>query len=263
VLRTRLLTAAVALPILLAAIFFAPNWFFTLFIGVLGIIGLCEVGTMTHARAFRGISILIFLGAIPLFAFLVGSDPGMWVPIVVTVLMMILIVRVATSSIGQPIVVEPGALTAIGAPYVGVLYPYFAMLRNRTGGIALIVFMLMLAIASDSGAYFVGRSLGRTKLAAKVSPNKTVEGAIGGLLSTIAAGLILRPFLEPAWNIGGTAIMAAIVSVLAQVGDLAGSALKRASGVKDSGWIFPGHGGLIDRTCSLVFAAVFTYYWVK
>ena len=262
-LRTRLLTAAIALPILLAAIFFAPNWFFTIFIAALGIIGLYEVGAMTHARSFRGVSILIFLGAIPMFAFLVGGDPGMWVPIIVTVLMLILIARVATADAGQPIVADSAALTAIGAPYIGVLYPYFAMLRNRPGGITLIVLMLMLAIASDSGAYFVGRSLGRTKLAPKVSPNKTIEGALGGLLLTVAAGLILRPFLEPAWSIVGTAAMAAIVSVLAQVGDLAGSALKRAAGVKDSGWIFPGHGGLIDRTCSLAFAAVFTYYWVK
>jgi phosphatidate cytidylyltransferase len=263
VLKTRLLTAAIALPILLAAIFFAPAWFFTVFIGTLGIIGLYEVGAMTHARSFRGISILIFLGVIPMFAFLVGGDPGMWVPIIVALLMLILIAKVATSAASQPIVADSAALTAIGAPYVGVLYPYFAMLRNRAGGITLIVLMLMLAIASDSGAYFVGRSFGRNKLAPKVSPNKTIEGALGGLLATVAAGLILRPFLESAWSIIGTAAMAAIVSVLAQVGDLAGSALKRAAGVKDSGWIFPGHGGLIDRTCSLVFAAVFTYYWVK
>jgi phosphatidate cytidylyltransferase len=261
VLKTRLLTAAIALPVVLAAIIFAPNWFFTLFIAVLGLIGLYEVGAMTSALSFRGIAILLFLGALPMFAFLLGGQPGAWLPAAIIVLMLILIARVAIEGTDKPI--ERGALTAIGAPYVGVLYPYFAFLRNRTRGVELIIVMLLLVIVSDSGAYFAGRSLGQTKLAPKVSPNKTVEGAIGGLAATVVAGLILRPFLEPAWSVVGTAVLSAAVSILAQLGDLGGSALKRSAGVKDSGWIFPGHGGLIDRTCSLVFAAVFTYYWVR
>jgi phosphatidate cytidylyltransferase len=94
-----------------------------------------------------------------------------------------------------------------------------------------------------------------------VSPHKTVEGAIGGLLACILAGLILRPLLTPRWTVAAAVVMAAVVGVLAQFGDAAGSAFKRVAGVKDSGWIFPGHGGLLDRTCSLVFAAAFTYYY--
>ncbi len=261
VLKTRLLTAAIALPVVLAAIIFAPRWFFTLFIAVLGLIGLYEVGAMTGALSFRGISILLFLGALPMFAFLLGGQPGAWLPAAIIVLMLVLIARVAVEGSEKPI--ERGALTAIGAPYIGVLYPYFAFLRNRPGGVKLIILMLLLVVASDSGAYFAGRSLGKRKLAPKVSPHKTIEGALGGLLATVVAGLILRTFLEPSWTVAATAVLSALVSILAQLGDLGGSALKRSAGVKDSGWIFPGHGGLIDRTCSLVFAAVFTYYWVK
>jgi phosphatidate cytidylyltransferase len=96
-----------------------------------------------------------------------------------------------------------------------------------------------------------------------VSPNKTVEGAIGGLAACVAAGIILRPLLAPHWTIGAAIILAISVGVLAQFGDAAGSAIKRVCGVKDSGWIFPGHGGLLDRTCSLVFAAAFTYYYLR
>jgi phosphatidate cytidylyltransferase len=118
-------------------------------------------------------------------------------------------------------------------------------------------------VASDSGAYFVGRSLGRVKLLPRVSPNKTVEGAIGGLAASIVAALALRPLLASQWSIGAAVTMAVAVGVLAQFGDLAGSAFKRVAGVKDSGWIFPGHGGLLDRTCSLVFAAAFTYYYSR
>jgi phosphatidate cytidylyltransferase len=76
------------------------------------------------------------------------------------------------------------------------------------------------------------------------------------------AGIILRPLLAPRWTTGAVVIMAAVVGVLAQFGDAAGSAFKRVAGVKDSGWILPGHGGLIDRACSLFFAAAFTYYYL-
>ena len=261
-LKTRILTAAIALPVVLGMIELAPDRVFSVFIFALGIIGLYEVGAMTHATSFRGLSILLFLGFIPMFAFSVGGDPPLWVPAIVFILMLILIARVAIT-VDSPVVSEPGALTAIGAPYVGVLYPYFAMLRNRIDGADSTLLVLLLAVVSDSGAYFAGRSLGRTRLAPRVSPNKTVEGAIGGFIATVVAGIVLRPILEPSWSIAGIALMAAGVSILAQVGDLAGSALKRSAGVKDSGWIFPGHGGLIDRTCSLVFAVAFTYYWVK
>jgi phosphatidate cytidylyltransferase len=137
------------------------------------------------------------------------------------------------------------------------------MLRNSPHGIQLLVLMIALVMASDSGAYFVGRAIGKTKLMRRVSPNKTVEGAAGGLAASMVAGLILRPLLVADWAVTGTAIFSAAIAVLAQLGDLTGSALKRTAGVKDSGWIFPGHGGLIDRTCSLVLAAVFTYYYSK
>ena len=105
--------------------------------------------------------------------------------------------------------------------------------------------------------------MGRTKLAPHVSPNKTVEGAIGGLVATVIGGWLLFKMIGGTWDMGRILLFAAMISILAQLGDLAGSALKRAAGVKDSGWIFPGHGGLLDRTCSLVFALFFAYYWFQ
>jgi phosphatidate cytidylyltransferase len=146
---------------------------------------------------------------------------------------------------------------------VGALFPYFALLHDRPGGIAVIILILLLVIASDTGAYFVGSWMGRTRLAPRVSPKKTVEGAIGGLALCLLAGLLLRRPLVPEWSVGQTVALSAAIGVLAQLGDLAGSALKRSAGVKDSGWIFPGHGGLLDRTCSMVFATVLTYYWSR
>ena len=258
-LKTRLVTAAVALPAVLAIVIFASGWIFSAFIAMLGLWGLYEVAAMTHSNDPVSLAILAAAGAAPLFVILARGDGGLWiVPAAVIVVMMALVVAVAIRGPGGG---PRGAiLTALGAIYVGVLYPYFAMLRNMRGGIPIIILMLLLVVATDSGAYFAGSALGRTKLAPRVSPKKSVEGAIGGLAAAVVAGMILRRWLAPDLSGPAIAAISAAIAILAQAGDLAGSAFKRTAGVKDSGWIFPGHGGLIDRTCSLVFAAVFTYY---
>lgn len=261
-LTTRLLTAAVALPIVLAIVIFAPDGAFSAFIAVLGLWGLYEISAMTHSRAPGSIAILALGGAVPLFVNLIRGDGGLWIiPLAVIAAMLALVGTVAMrGSAGAP---DGAILTALGAIYVGVLFPYFAMLRNLRGGIPTIILMLLLVVASDSGAYFVGSAIGRIKLAPRVSPKKSLEGAIGGLLAAVIAGIILRRWFAPDWSLSATAAISAAIAILAQAGDLAGSAFKRTAGVKDSGWIFPGHGGLLDRTCSLVFAAVFTYYCLK
>jgi phosphatidate cytidylyltransferase len=154
-------------------------------------------------------------------------------------------------------------LVVLGAAWVGMFFPYFALLRNRDRGIPLIVLMLLVTMATDSGAYFIGRFAGRIKLMPRVSPQKTVEGALGGLAAALIAAVILRSSLVPWLSLVSVTLLGLGVGILAQAGDLANSAFKRVAGVKDSGWIFPGHGGLLDRACSLVFPAVLTYYCVR
>jgi phosphatidate cytidylyltransferase len=261
VLRTRILTAAVLLPAVLAAVLFAPNWFFTLFIGVLGVFGLYEIAAMTGTLKLVALPFYAVVGGVPLFGLLYGGDAGWVVPTIVILVMLVLIARIAIA--GREGAPSVPALAFTGAAYVGVLFPYFALLRNRPGGVNSVIAVVLLAVASDTGAYFVGRRIGRRKLAEHVSPNKTVEGAIGGMIATVVAGLLLSPMFAPGWHLVTVMFFCAMISLLAQLGDLAGSAFKRAAGVKDSGWIFPGHGGLLDRTCSLVFAMVFTYYWSR
>jgi phosphatidate cytidylyltransferase len=199
-----------------------------------------------------------------LFGLLYGGDAGWvgWVVPVIVILMMVgLAVRIEIAGGGERF--RGPRLVFMGAAYVGFLFPWFALLRNSPNGIDLLLLVILLAVVSDSGAYFVGRFMGRTKLAPNVSPNKTVEGAVGGLLATVVAGWLIFKMIGGTWDMGKILLFAAMISILAQLGDLAGSALKRAAGVKDSGWIFPGHGGLLDRTCSLVFALFFAYYWFR
>jgi phosphatidate cytidylyltransferase len=137
---------------------------------------------------------------------------------------------------------------------------------DALSGSLLVGFPLILTWVSDSGAYFGGRALGRRKLIPAVSPGKTVEGAVSGVLSTVAAGVFYAWLLQLAgiplalWagGLGG-----ALMSVVAQVGDLSESLLKREAGVKDSGTFFPGHGGLFDRVDSLLFTVPVAYWYLS
>jgi phosphatidate cytidylyltransferase len=257
VLQTRLSTAAVALPAVLAVVIFAPAAGFTVFIALLAAWALYEVASMTHADLRRGV-LLAVCGGIPLAAILLTGRGLIALPAIVILAMALLVARVGAN--GAEGISHGTWQVVLGALWVGVSFPYFALLRNAHDGVALTILMFLLVVASDSGAYFFGRTLGRMKLLPKVSPNKTVEGALGGLAAALIAAFILWPWLAPALAPRFAVFLALCISLLAQLGDLANSAFKRVAGVKDSGWIFPGHGGLLDRACGLVFAAVFTYY---
>ncbi len=263
-LRTRLKTAAILLPALLAIVVFAPPAIFSGFIAIVTWWGLYEIGAMREGRPSRWI-VFALCGALSLLLL-----RGSWVPDGGPPFAMYLAVIVSLAPLWQVVQVgisgpERFRRTDIYAQgfLVAILYPYFAYLRNGPNGVAYIILIILLVVASDSGAYFVGKSLGRVKLLPKVSPRKTVEGAIGGLVTCIAAGLILRPWLTSTLRPSRMVVLASAAAVLAQLGDLDNSALKRIAGVKDSGWIFPGHGGLLDRTCSLVFPTVFAYYYLR
>ena len=261
-LRTRLWTAGVALPAVIGIIVFAPDAWFSAFIGALTAWALYEFGAMFQVRDPVLLLLLIAAGGVSALGLLSGVSIGWEGPAIVIAAA---VANVWIVGRGGPDRAAHNRVFNVlaGSLWVGMLFPYFALLRNAPGGVPMVILMLLLVVASDSGAYFSGRSIGRTRLIPRVSPNKTVEGAIGGLVACVIAGLVLRVWLTPALSAGSAAFLAACVGVLAQLGDLAGSAFKRIAGVKDSGWIFPGHGGLLDRTCSLVFAAVFTYYYVR
>jgi phosphatidate cytidylyltransferase len=237
-----------------------------MFAGIIALLAfwaLFEIGEMIRIAEWRWLLILL-AGGIPAAEILLSGHPmpaGSTICLIVFALLMILVAQVglggADSAIG-------GALLAVlGAAWVGMFFPYFALLRNRDGGIPLILLMLLLAFASDSSAYFIGRFTGRIKLMPSVSPHKTVEGALGGLAAALLGGVVLRGLLVPWLSLVSAGLLGLAIGILAQVGDLANSAFKRVAGVKDSGWIFPGHGGLLDRACSLVFPAVLTYYCVR
>ncbi len=144
-----------------------------------------------------------------------------------------------------------------GLTYVSLLLCFFLLLRNQPQGFTFVVAVLIAVWASDIGAYFTGTSFGRRRLAPLVSPKKSFEGALGGMLFSLLLFSILAPQLS--MSRGFAALFAASLSLAGIVGDLSESALKRWSNTKDSGTFLPGHGGVLDRLDSLLFAAPTAY----
>jgi phosphatidate cytidylyltransferase len=260
VLRTRLKTAAILLPAVMAIVIFAPPPAFTFFIGIVTGWALYECGAMVQADAVQWLGIAA-LGMPTLLLFcgrIIASRIETAVAFAAAFGMVLLVGSIGADSVRR----LPG-LVFLNALWVSALFPYFALLRNGKNGVAVLILMLLIVVASDSGAYFAGRSLGRIKLLPKVSPNKTVEGAVGGLIAALAAAWLLGNLQVPELPRRQMTVLALVGGALAQLGDLVNSAFKRIAGVKDSGWIFPGHGGLLDRTCSLVFPVTFAYYYLR
>jgi phosphatidate cytidylyltransferase len=138
----------------------------------------------------------------------------------------------------------------LGVIYVGTGFHYMAATRELTHGIFWSSLTFACVWASDAGAYFVGKAIGRTKLWPAISPNKTIEGALGGLVIAVLTGLIFSYF-RPEWLDYGQAMLIGLTAAAAgQLGDLIQSAYKRFRNVKDSGQLLPGHGGVLDRTDS-------------
>lgn len=162
------------------------------------------------------------------------------------------------------------ALGALGLGYVAqacaAMVALFAR-NTQTGGLfdegrGALLGLFVIVFAGDTGAYFAGRFFGRHKLYELISPKKTREGAIGGLLASIGAGAVVQTWLLPHLGLPEALALAALCGAVGQVGDLAESLFKRATGTKDSGNLLPGHGGMLDRVDGVLFAAPILSAWL-
>ena len=152
-----------------------------------------------------------------------------------------------------------GGWTAVGLAYAGLSAISLALLRGAgDAGLAAMLFLFATVWATDILAYFVGRAIGGPKLAPSISPGKTWSGAIGGAVAGAAAGLVVAGAIGSA-NLVWLGLIAVVLSVVSQAGDLFESSVKRRNGVKDSGSLIPGHGGVMDRVDGLVAAALALY----
>lgn len=156
--------------------------------------------------------------------------------------------------------------TVAGALYIGWLLGHWGGLYMLPAGLSLVLFGMLTTFSYDSFAFLFGRAFGRRKLAPRISGAKTWEGAMGGLISALGIGLLVRAVLvailgEFPFPVALTLLAAACIAVTAQIGDLVESALKRSAAVKDTGGVLPGHGGMLDRFDSLLFTGAMLYYF--
>ena len=146
--------------------------------------------------------------------------------------------------------------------YLPLFLPFFVLIRMDPRGLDWIFFLLTVNYAGDTGAFYVGRTLGRHKLAPMISPQKTIEGSVGGLAANILVTWIFQMTLFPRYSLLRMIALGLAIGVVSQVGDLLESMFKRIARVKDSGSLFPGHGGFLDRLDSLLLPAPLVYFFI-
>lgn len=154
------------------------------------------------------------------------------------------------------------AVVTFGVLYVAWLLGHLILIRSLQEGIFLVFLVFLVTWANDTGAYLVGAPLGRTPLAPRISPKKTWEGVIGGTVASVAAAFACRAWFLESLTAVDALVIGVVISVTAPLGDLCESLLKRSAGIKDSGSIVPGHGGILDRVDSLIFTAPAIYYYL-
>jgi len=260
VLRQRVITAAIGIPLIIFVIWLGDPWF-SLFIAAVVLIGAFEF----YRLALNPRQSLTYLGL--LWALVLALSPHYIdvLPIIMAVAVVISLIWLLCCSPREK-ASHNWAWIVAGAFYVGWMLSYWISLRLLENGTDWVYLAIFITFANDTGAFFVGRAWGKHKLASAISPGKTWEGAAGGLLSAnvgaIIVFLILNLFSPLPLGYWQVIPLACFISLFAQLGDLVESLLKRNTGVKESGKLLPGHGGVLDRFDSLIFVGAMVYYYV-
>lgn len=250
----RVITAILGAALVIGAAWAGEFWLSLLFAAIAAV-STREIGTMMKVRGSSAESLIAVV-----FTILIVLWPGfesMWYVLFYALLILTILRREEFSFSGASVL------------FAGALYSSYAFrtlldLRTLSNGFGWVMLVFIGIWATDTGAYFVGRAFGGRKLLPEVSPKKTVSGAVGGLvvataLTVVAGDLMIDADTHRLWSF---AILGALISVAGQTGDLVESALKRHYAVKDSGWVLPGHGGVLDRFDSLLLAAPIAYHLI-
>jgi phosphatidate cytidylyltransferase len=260
----RLATAVVGIPVILTLIFVAPPWGFYLLVLAAALVGTSELFAMTHAgdRFAQAVGVLVSAVA-SLAVYFFPHDPRVLATVLVAVPAFGPLFTLARLGAIDTAALRICAM-GFGPLFVAVPLTLLALMRVvwPAAGSGLVLLSLGLAWLADTGAYFAGRFLGRRKLYEAVSPKKTVEGAIGGLLSSILWAVIASlSYLHSTLPLVHAVPLAIVAGVLGQAGDLGESLLKRSTGVKDSGAIVPGHGGILDRVDAVIMTTIVVFLY--
>ena len=259
-LASRVLTAVVALPVLALLILWDVRLGFGLLVVAMAAGGLVEYTGMLLPDVDKRLrAVVVAAGAGLTAALYARPDLAMvWVLAALAV--------AATAVLLRPDPV-PGAAARLGIITFGLFYlgalaaPLALLHRQLADGPRWVFAALAATFANDTGAYFTGRALGRHKLYPAISPGKTVEGAVGGLVASVGVLFAARALWLPALSVVDCLLLGVPAAVVGPIGDLVESMLKRSAGVKDSGRLFPGHGGILDRVDSILFVSAWFYLY--
>ena len=251
--KQRIITGAIALALFLPIVLLGGP-IFTILVYIIATVGLYEMLRM------KGIKIVSFPGIISLLLLFLLLLPSSFTADILAytghtklewIFVAVFLFLIYTVLVKNRFTFDDAAFVVLGTLYVGIGFYYFIETRNV--GLSYVIFALLIVWTTDSGAYFTGRKIGKRKLWPEISPNKTVEGFVGGIVWALITAFIIQwvsPLTSSILVLIGITIVA---SIFGQLGDLVESAIKRHYNVKDSGNLLPGHGGILDRFDSILF----------
>jgi phosphatidate cytidylyltransferase len=261
VIKQRIITALFALPLLVICVLYASQGVFAGLLTVVSALALHEFYRMALpiSRRMEG-SLAVVAGVFCGFGLTYAdSAPALLLSLVLPCLFLTLVYLFRFHDMQS--VSRDLAVSLLGLIYIPLLLSHAVLLRALPAGRDWIFLVLFVVMASDTLAYFVGMNWGKHRLYAAVSPKKSIEGSIGGLAGGALGALICKLWFFPELSSVDVLLIGVGVGAFSQLGDLVESLLKRSFGVKDSGTLIPGHGGILDRLDSLLFAFPVTYYY--
>lgn len=256
----RVLTAFIAVPLLVAAVLLAPFWALTIVIMGAALLAVHEFYAMLRPPVSKAIVVVTDLLIVCLFLSLLRTEM-LFIALLPFFTMSVLTVFLFTYRKNQPKSGDLGRIL-IGPFYICLPLLFFLLIAGLPRGKTWILFILAVIFAGDTGSFYVGRWLGKHKLT-PISPGKTWEGSVGGLLANGISAAIFGSLFFPALSLISVVVLGIGLGMSGQLGDLAESLLKRISNIKDSGTVLPGHGGLLDRIDSLLFAIPVLYLYLS
>jgi phosphatidate cytidylyltransferase len=258
--KQRAITVLIALPLVVAVVWFGQPWV-VLLAALWGLGGAYEFYYIV--RKSKNLIPLTFFGLLWTLLFILRPVFPDQLPLellVATTVIFSLVLVLMRSK--KEDAFSCWAWTLAGIFYVGWLLSFLVALRNLPDGRGWVFLALLATFASDITAYLIGRALGKHKLAPFVSPNKTWEGAVAGVVGAVVISTLVPLVFNLPVAFWQAILLGLLISVFGQVGDLVKSLFKRNMGVKDSGHVFPGHGGFLDRMDSVAFAGLLVYFYV-
>ncbi|MEE9536676.1 MAG: phosphatidate cytidylyltransferase [Desulfobacterales bacterium] len=261
----RWITGLIALPFLIFLVY-KGGVLFTILISIAGLVALWEYYRIVFNGEDKPISNIILLWGYGINFAIIWSTclvgPDLSVSVIGLNLIVVALISLFQFKTDQT-VLDVVIKQLQGIIYIPVLLSFLVLIREGSSGMIWVFVLLAVIFAGDTGAYYVGSYLGRHKLSPAVSPGKTIEGSIGGLAVNLVLGGVGKYFFLSGLPWGLSLLFFLTVGIAGQVGDLFESELKRSSGIKDSGGILPGHGGILDRIDALLFASPVAYIFIR